>query len=140
MKKYLLMILCILSTPVNAVKADDAGHKSKGFMLNEGLSLSRNEQKMLVAKAVNGDSKAAYKLYMFYDYVSFDRIEAIFWLRTAAGLKHPLAEYNLGMMYLDKNREFYNLENAKRWFKKLKGDMDAEKKLKQIEEMEAGSR
>ena len=138
MKKYGLFVFLLLFTFSNDLNSEDAEPHIKGRMLNSDFSLTEKDQNKLIVKTSHGDSEAAYKLYLFNYCVTGDKLEGIFWLRTAAGLKHPIAEYNLGLFYMDKYKEFYNLENAKRWFQKAKRDgyESAEKKLKEIEDIE----
>jgi len=130
-------------------------HPELHFM-NSDLNLTRKQQVKLAFRARNGDGKAANQLYMYYACVANDRLESIFWLRMAAGLHYPMAEYNLGNTYfslgsvgLAHSIEERDLPRAKYWFLRAKSDglprakdgfPDAESKLKEIEALETKSK
>jgi TPR repeat protein len=86
----------------------------------ENLKLSKKDLIDFTEKVKMGDPDAAYKLYMHYECVERDRIEAIYWLRTSAGLGLPLAEYMLGIYYLQ--NDLKNIPQAKLWLKRAEND------------------
>ncbi len=107
--------------------------------MNAQFLLSKSEEKKLISKAKKGDSEAALKLYLYYEAGQFDQLEAFFWLRTAAGLKNPKAEYSLALYYAeDRPINIFHLSSAKMWLARAQkdGSPEAEKKLKELEAKE----
>jgi len=108
----------------------------EGASLNAYFDLSKKSEKHLIIKGSHGDAQAAFKLYLYYELVRLDHIEALFWLRTAAGLGHATAENALGRYYADQRPINYsNLPSAKIWLNKAirDGAPEAKKDLKELE-------
>ena len=70
-----------------------------------------------------GDAEAQYSLSMMYeegDDMEQDAVQSAFWLKKAAEQGHPLAQYNLGIMYVDIGQAVmeYDSEKAAFWLEK----------------------
>jgi TPR repeat protein len=116
--------------------ADIYDERKKDFGMDSTLVLPKQEWEKVITKAENGDSVEALKLYLHYRTLS-DRIEEMFWLRTAADLRNPIAEYNMGILYT--NEKYENLFKAKVWLQRAKADgvSMAGFELKRLEAREA---
>jgi hypothetical protein len=121
-------VLCIIALALyfkgNSIRQpNDTGDMGAEFYLGS------KELNMLSHQAINGDAKAAYKIYLSYT-VDQDRskgshdIEASFWLLTAAKNGDPLAQVTLANAY---QNYFKDREQAKYWYEKAaaQGDRNA---------------
>jgi len=99
---------------------------------NSSFDLSSQEEAELLAKAKNGDNDAAYRLYEYYNFVRLDFEQSFFWIEKAAERGNAKAQYNLGVILLDRERPQYNPERARYWFSKAaeQGNSLAKKELK----------
>ena len=132
MKYYNIVLhVALFACWFGIMKAND-----EGVSLNAYFDLSKKSEKHLIIKGGHGDAQAAFKLYLYYELVRLDHIEALFWLRTAAGLGHANAENALGRFYADQRSiNYFNLSSAKMWLERAikDGAPEAKKDLKELE-------
>ena len=108
------------------------GNQLKAVLEGEiGVRCEKDSPEKCLKKAVNlakrrgfaGDAEAQYSLSMMYeegDDMEQDAVQSAFWLKKAAEQGHPLAQYNLGIMYVDIGQAVmeYDSEKAAFWLEK----------------------
>jgi TPR repeat protein len=100
---------------------------------NADLVIPSSELPAVKAKALNGDSTAALQLEQYYDFVVLDYKEGRKWLRLAAEQGNSVAQYDLGLMYMN-NDAVPNLGKAKYWFRlaERNGSIEAKEALRKL--------
>src|SRR5262249_17316663 len=98
--------------------------------LNSELDLSPEDMARITRQAKASDANAAFRLYLYYDFVRSDRSQAIHWLEIAAKKEHVTAQYNLGLL-LQQSKHRRDWEAAAHWFDRAAqaGDRDAQRAL-----------
>lgn len=87
--------------------------------------LDSNSLQTLSEKAKAGDAESAFKIYQYYTFSNLDISLSNHWLEMAAKLGHPVAQYNLAVLFEQKDDK----ENATLWGKKafLNGNAKAKR-------------
>ncbi len=100
----------------------------------ESFYLSNNDIKQLSLQAEKGDGTAAFRLYKYYELYLEDHKLSFYWLKKAAENGHVIAEYNLGVEFLD-NEERKDRTQALYWLRKAAqgGNSEAKEILDKIE-------
>lgn len=81
------------------------------------FNMSESEVASLAEKSKSGDANAALKLYRYYDFVTLEHKQAIYWLERAATLNSPSAQYILGKYYYD-DPSIKDLQKSKLWMER----------------------
>ena len=91
--------------------------KSEVISLNQPMLLLETDRVRLEKAANGGDRSAAFRLFMYYDFGSFNHTVALKWLRKSAEQGYVMAQFDLGYLLVqeddpDKKRE------GKEWLRK----------------------
>lgn len=95
MRHFLVKALVVSSVLAVSCRQQPKAKSDAGSM-NQGYALTRAEQERLAKKAESGDAAAAFVLAEHFSVGEGDYEQHRKWLRRAADLGHPTAEYNLG--------------------------------------------
>ena len=102
------------------------------------FNLTHEELLELQKKSQDGDAKASYKLWLFYNFTLLDHDQAAERLCKAAEQGLPAAQYSLAFDLSRRGSPRYDLEKAKYWAGKAAngGEKLARGLLQQIEKLE----
>lgn len=132
MLRYLIVFGLLLS---GCASTDDGQSSTEDFILaNQSDYLSQEELKNLKRKALTGDGEAAYMLSNYYEYADGDHKMSRYWLRKAATLGWPVAQYSLGMFVFNKAKTEAQRQEGISWLEKASanGFPEAKADLKRI--------
>jgi TPR repeat protein len=121
---------------VYAGHGDSSSNPESNFVMSgQVYSLTDNEVQRLADEALGGTAEGAFRLYLFFELVKGDHLEALFWLQIAAENGHPIGQYNFGGM-LRKDPDPRNRQRARFWFERAaeNGVSGASERLKEISE------
>lgn len=137
---FLLQLAVSYATENHAMDKPDAPSTSSSSISGaQSYALTDAQRADLVAKAEAGDAEAAFRLSLYYTFVSSDDDQRIRWLSIAAKGGHVVAQHNLAYdLYMNGK----DLAEAAHWAaESLKnGNSDAGDLLKEIETARAKAR
>ncbi|WP_432726113.1 tetratricopeptide repeat protein [Variovorax sp. W6] len=137
---FLLQLPVSHATENHAMDKPDAAPTSSSPISGaQSYALTDAQRVDLAAKAEAGDAEAAFRLSLYYTFVSSDEDQRIRWLSIAAKGGHVVAQHNLAYdLYMNGK----DLAEAARWAaESLKnGNADAGDLLKEIEAARAKAR
>jgi TPR repeat protein len=85
----------------------------------ESFDLSPTEATALESRYSNHqDGEAAYRLSQYYGLAQFDLDRQILWLKRAARLGHPAAQYNLAFIMIESDDKYKDLSKGEYWLNK----------------------
>jgi TPR repeat protein len=106
----------LLGLPVTCLAQDKNPKPITGA---ESFNLSPTEVTALESRYSNHqDGEAAYRLSQYYGLARFDLDRQILWLKRAARLGHPAAQYNLAYILIESDDKFKDLSKGEYWLNK----------------------
>ena len=84
---------------------------------NEAFIIPEPDLPKLEADALSGSQEAAFRLYLFYEFVRLDPKQSLFWVTISAENGHPVGQYNLGVK-LTNDKDLRNRQRALFWLRR----------------------
>lgn len=92
-----------------------ASEQSQQTPVLSSYALSEDQKKALVEQHDSGDIEAAFKLWLYFEFVAGDRIQAYKWLKKSAIGGNSIAQFNLGLR-MGGEKNFGSCIEAFYWF------------------------
>ena len=111
-------------------KGNPSQYKGSPISTATMFSLTSAELESLKIEAGNGDNKAAFRLYEYYEFSDYNLEKSNLWELKSAELGNSTAQYNIAVSFYESNR----FDQALFWCKKaeLSGNKEAKKLKKKI--------
>jgi TPR repeat protein len=103
----------------------------------QSFYLSQDDIKQLSLQGEKGDGTAAFRLFQYYELYLEDGKQSFYWLKKAAENGHVIAQYNLGLEFLN-NQQRKDRTQALYWLRKAaqSGNADAKEIIQKLEKQE----
>jgi TPR repeat protein len=130
-----LNVFCVLLAAGIVFSITGCDTTQRVIPINSSLQLTSQQIIDFANKAQAGDDVAAFRLYLYYSVIKYDRTTAIKWASMSAACGNTSAQYAMGMFY---NGEIYpdltDTNKSLYWFEKAaaSGDTNALLRIQEL--------